>query len=100
MLEMKCPKCRSGRVSQERRIDGDAICLDCHHRGKPEEFRRKTNFDRLTESPEALAKEMVFCHGGLWGFIRYGIPVIRMKRREDAIDMAIEYFNQEDQINE
>ena len=50
MLEMKCPKCRSGRVSQERRIDGDAICMDCHHRGKPEEFRQKTNFDWITET--------------------------------------------------
>ncbi len=56
---MKCPKCRSERISQERRIDGDAICMDCHHCGKMEEFRRKTNFDWITESPKALAKALV-----------------------------------------
>lgn len=35
---MKCPKCRSERISLERRIDGDAVCMDCHHHGKSEEF--------------------------------------------------------------
>lgn len=53
-----------------------------------------TNFEKMTANPEALAEEMVFYHNGLWGFIRNGTPVIRMKYREDAIDMVLEYLKQ------
>lgn len=53
-----------------------------------------TNFEKMTASPEVLAEEMVFYHDGLWGFIRDGSMVIRMKYREDAIDMALEYLKQ------
>lgn len=48
---MKCPKCGSEHISQECRIDGDTVCMDCHHRGKPEEFRQKTNFDWIAAAP-------------------------------------------------
>ena len=92
---MKCPKCRSGRVSQERRIDGDAICMDCHHRGKPEEFRQKTNFEKMTSSPEALAEGMVCNRNGMWEFIWHDIAIIRKETREAAVAMAIEYLKQE-----
>jgi len=92
---MKCPKCRSERISQERRIDGDATCMDCHHRGKPEGFYRKTNFDVIVENPEVLAEGMVSNNNGMWEFRWHNIAVIRMKSREAAVAAAIEYLKQE-----
>ena len=91
---MKCPKCRSGRVSQERRIDGDVICMDCHHRGKPEEFRQKTNFEKLTASPEALAEEMVFeTIKGIWRYrIGEKISMQAFRSRLEAERGAVEYL--------
>ena len=62
---------------------------------KPEKSSRQTNFARITEKPEALAEEMVFYHDGLWGFIRHNVPVIRMKHRETAVAIAVEYLRQE-----
>ena len=55
-----------------------------------------TNFEKMTSSPEALAEAMVFYHDGrLWGFIRHNVPVIRMKHRETAVAIAVEYLRQE-----
>lgn len=92
---MKCPKCRSERISQEHRIDGDAVCMDCHHRGKPEEFRQKTNFDWITKSPEVLAEGSVCNRNGMWEFVWHNIAIIRKETREAAVAMAIEYLKQE-----
>lgn len=90
---MKCLKCGSECVFIERKLNGDATCWECFYIGKPEECRQ-TNFARITETPEALAEEMVFYHDGLWGFIRHNVPVIRMKYREDAVALAVEYLRQ------
>lgn len=104
MLEMKCPKCRSGHVSQERRIDGDAICMDCHHRGKPKEFRRQTNFDRLAESPEKLAPHLIYWNNvaGCYSLSvgeeltdEDGDRIAGFFSRQDALDFAIEYLKRE-----
>lgn len=94
---MKCPKCRSERISQERRIDGDAICMDCHHRGKPEEFLRETNFDRIAASPETLAEAMVFeTIKGTWRYrIGEKISVQAFRSRWEAERGAVEYLKQE-----
>ena len=91
---MKCPRCRSERISRERRIDGDAICMDCHHRGKSEEFLRETNFDRIAASPEALAEEMVFeTIKGIWRYrIGEKISVQAFRSREEAERGAVEYL--------
>lgn len=93
---MKCPKCRSERISQERRIDGDAICMDCHHRGKSKEFLRETNFDRIAASPEALANAMVFeTMPHVWRF-RIGemISVQSFSSTDEAKQAAVEYLQQ------
>ncbi|MST97596.1 hypothetical protein FYJ85_11160 [Victivallaceae bacterium BBE-744-WT-12] len=94
---MKCPKCGSEHISQERRIDGDAICMDCHHRGKPEEFRQKTNFEKMTASPEALAEEMVFeAIKGIWRYrIGEKISMQAFRSRWEAERDAVEYLKQE-----
>ena len=94
---MKCPKCRSERISLERRIDGDAVCMDCHHHGKSEEFLRETNFDRIAASPEALAEAMVFeTIKGTWRYrIGEKISVQAFRSRWEAERGAVEYLRQE-----
>ena len=94
---MKCPKCRSERISLERRIDGDAVCMDCHHHGKSEEFLRETNFDRITTSPETLAEAMVFeTIKGTWRYrIGEKISVQAFRSRWEAERGAVEYLKQE-----
>lgn len=98
MRKMKCPKCRSEHISQERRIDGDAVCMDCHHRGKPEEFHRQTYFDQISASPEALAERVVYIvtdkysDGNEW--MSAIVNGFWLTRRE-AVDATIEYLKQE-----
>ncbi|WP_288593073.1 hypothetical protein [uncultured Victivallis sp.] len=92
---MKCPKCRSERGFIERRPNGDATCWECYYIGKPEGFYRKTNFDVIVENPEVLAEGMVSNNNGMWEFRWHNIAVIRMKSREVAVAMAIEYLKQE-----
>ncbi|WP_277202611.1 hypothetical protein [Victivallis vadensis] len=92
---MKCPKCGSEHISQERRIDGDATCWECFYIGKPKEFYRKTNFDVIVENPEVLAEGMVSSNNRMWEFRWHNIAVIRMKSREAAVAAAIEYLKQE-----
>ena len=96
---MKCPKCGSEHISQERRIDGDAICMDCHHRGKPEEFRQKTNFDWITENPSTLAAKLVYPYDDEWygrqwfGFAPNGTR-LAFRTKGEAVDATVEYLKQ------
>ena len=94
---MKCPKCGSEHISQECRIDGDTVCMDCHHHGKSEEFLRETNFDRIAASPEALAEAMVFeTIKGTWRYrIGEKISVQAFRSRWEAERGAAEYLKQE-----
>lgn len=94
---MKCLKCGSECVFIERKLNGDATCWECFYIGKPEEFRRKTNFDRITESPEALAKEMVFeTIKGVWRYrIGEKISVQNFRSRWEAERGTVEYLKQE-----
>lgn len=81
-------------------------CRHCHHLNRQQcpaafisadgcgDFRPRTNFDRITESPEALAEAMVFeAIKGTW---RYGIgekiSVQAFRSREEAERGAVEYL--------
>lgn len=58
---MRCPKCGSGNILTERRLDGFHACLECLYRWKIGESQpRQTVFDRITASPKVLAPTYVF----------------------------------------
>lgn len=57
-----CSVCGGMNMQTERRPDGDRHCLDCGSRwkiGSERLSKKQTLFDRITASPEALAKELV-----------------------------------------
>lgn len=56
-----CPKCGNPNTHVERRPNGFCYCPDCQHRWKIEESQPKpTLFDRITASPEVLARKVVY----------------------------------------
>ncbi len=97
---MKCPKCRSEHIFLERRIDGEAVCMDCHHHEKSEEFLRKTNFDRITENQSTLAAKLVYPYDDEWygrqwfGFAPNGTR-LAFRTKGEAVDATVEYLRQE-----
>ncbi len=60
-----CPKCGNPNTHVERRPDGFCYCPDCRIWWEIGERRSKpTVFDRITQSPEVLAPNLVFWEGG------------------------------------
>lgn len=97
---MKCLKCGSECVFIERKLNGDATCWECFYIGKPEEFRRKTNFDWITENPSTLAAKLVYPYDDEWygrqwfGFAPNGTR-LAFRTKGEAVDATVEYLKQE-----
>ena len=61
MSNLVCSKCGSTRIMTERRPDGFHHCMYCRHSWKIGESQPKpTVFDRITASPEVLARKVVY----------------------------------------
>ena len=72
-MSKKCPKCGSIAVVYEDYVGGTLFhrCQTCGHIGS--DFEKQTLFDRITESPEVLADELVTLDcDGWWAYVGIG----------------------------
>lgn len=53
MKTIKCPNCGSKNLGVEKRLDGDAKCLDCHWFGK-----YSLCFNSVLKTPEQIIEEI------------------------------------------
>ena len=90
---MKCAKCGSNKMEWSPVANGIAVCRNCWCQGVPD-LHPQTNFEKMTTSPEALAKEMVFeTIKGVWRYrIGEKISVQAFRSREEAERGAVEYL--------
>lgn len=59
MSDRICGRCKSPVVVPWNDVKDFYKCMNCSAMGYAEKFPEKTLFDRITESPETLAKEFV-----------------------------------------
>lgn len=61
MSNLVCPVCGSSNIQTERRPDGFHHCMECRYSWAIGASQQKqTVFDKITESVEKLAKEIVY----------------------------------------
>ena len=70
-----CDRCKSSFIIPHANLRDYYQCQNCNRIGRAEDFPKATLFERITESPEALAEESVYQNYiGLWcsPFIQWG----------------------------
>lgn len=73
-MSKKCPDC--GSLNVEEVFDNESYCRDCSLHCATDDFKDATIFDHIKQSPEVMAKFLVFHNCIYKGRIKYHSAVV------------------------